>query len=682
MIAELPNLGGSREAVSLGVSGEMRTFEAYEIVRGNREVRQRVTQRMAEGAPRRATFSEMLVEEDARSMVNRADSRARQFLESLADLVRGLQQVEGRKEIILLSEGFYDDNVGRELERVAAAAAQSYGVVYGLDLNRRESSVREFASLGAQQFSAIQSRVSPLGTLAAETDGQLFTNASTRLDTVFQRIAGASGDYYIVGFEPAPGGLADGDQYRRVTVRVTRSGARVGTRTGYAVSDGATATDRRQAIDAALTAPFAHQGLDVQYTTYVLRGDTPGAPRVVLSLEVGLPVAAARRPEPADVVFVVRDVGDGRVVASGTDVIALPAGTTLGSTTGRATYHVQFDIAPGDYLMRAIVREPGGQIGSADRRFHVRPMSGPGVSVSDLILGSQPERLPVRATAFTNDGLRGVLELYGTPATLGEVDVGLRLTAVGATDASTSIRADLLDIVRTERGASRAAQMELPLEAVAAGRYVAQVDVTRSGERIGQFRRELEVITGTSPTREADPVTTVSASEILRGQLAARYLTALHGATEDERLTAALELAGRDDWTQVGALVGPPGPEVRLVHQALVGLARFAGADYPGATSVLESAFETDTDAPRRALTAFFLGWSYAYLGDDRQAASTWRRAVFLDAALVPAHLALAEAYVRLSQPALAVQALQTGLTALPDSPELPDRLARLMPAR
>ena len=355
------------------------------------------------------------------------------------------------------------------------------------------------------------------------------------------------------------------------------------------------ATDRRQAIDAALTAPFAHQGLDVQYTTYVLRGDTPGAPRVVLSLEAGLPVAAARRPEPADVVFVVRDVGDGRVVASGTDVIALPAGTTLGSTTGRATYHVQFDIAPGDYLMRAIVREPGGQIGSADRRFHVRPMSGPGVSVSDLILGSQPERLPVRATAFTNDGLRGVLELYGTPAALGEVDVGLRLTAVGATDASTSIRADLLDIVRTERGASRAAQMELPLEAVAAGRYVAQVDVTRSGERIGQFRRELEVITGTSPTREADPVTTVSASEILRGQLAARYLTALHGATEDERLTAALELAGRDDWTQVGALVGPPGPEASLVHQALVGLARFASADYPGATSVLESAFETDT---------------------------------------------------------------------------------------
>ena len=473
VIAELEHISGSREAVSLGVIGEMRTFEAYEIRRGNRDVLQRVMERMAEGASRRDTFSEMLVDEDARSMVNRADVRARQFLDSLAELITGLRRVEGRKEIILLSEGFYDDNVGRELERVAAAAARSYGVVYGLDLNRRGSRIREFASLGAQQFSAIQSRVSPLGTLAEETDGQLFINASTRLATVFERIAGASGDYYIVGFEPAPAGLADRNQYRRVEVRVSRPGARVSTRTGYVVGDGPTAADRRQAIDAALTAPFTSRGLRVEYTTYVLRGDTPGSPRVVLSLEAELPTAAARQPQPAAVVFVVRDARDGRVVASGTDVMPLPVGTTPGSTAGRASYRVQFDVPPGDYLMRAIVREPGGQIGSADRRFHVRSMSGPGVSVSDLILGSPSEPLPVRATAFTDDGLLGVLELYGTRAEIEEVEIGLRLTALGATDAVTSIRADLLDIVDTERGASRAAQIELPLEGVAAGRYVA-----------------------------------------------------------------------------------------------------------------------------------------------------------------------------------------------------------------
>ena len=675
VIAELENISGSREAMSLGVLGEMRTFEAYEIRRGNWDVRERVMARMAEALGPRAGLSELEVEEDARSMVSRADFRARQFLESLAELTTGLRRVEGRKEIILFSEGFYDDNLSRELERVAAAAAQSYGVVYGIDLNRRESSIRDFASLGAQQFSAIQSRVSPLGTLAAETDGLLFVNASTRLDTVFERIGGAAGDYYIVGFEPAQAGLDDRSQYRRVEVRVSRPGARVSTRTGYVVGDGPTAADRRQAIDAALVAPFTSQGLRVEYTTYVLRGPTPGSPSVVLSLEAELPTAAARQPEPAEVVFVVRDARDGRVAASGTDVMSLPLGTTPGSTTGRASYRVQFEVAPGDYLMRAVVREPGGQIGSADRRFRVRPMSGPGVAVSDLILESQSEPLPVRATAFTDDGLSGFLELYGAPAELEEVDVGLRLTAVGATDAVTSIRADLLDIVDTERGASRRVRIELPLAGVPPGRYEALVDVTRGGQGISQFRRELEVVVGTSPPREADPVAMVEAPEILRGQLASRYLDALEEATEDDTLTSALELAGRDDWSQVNALLGVPGPEVSLVHHALIGLARFADGDHAGATSALESAFETDTDAPRRALTAFFLGWSYAYLEDDRQAVGAWRGAVFLDAALVPAYLALAEAYDRLGQPALAVQALQTGLTELPDSPELRDRL-------
>ena len=682
VIAELENISGSREAVSLGALGEMRTFEAYEIRRGNWDVRQRVMARMAEALGPRAGLSEMEVEEDARSMVSRADFRARQFLESLAELTTGLRRVEGRKEIILFSEGFYDDNLSRELEQVAAAAARSYGVVYGLDLNRRESNIRDFASLGAQQFSAIQSRVSPLGTLAAETDGLLFVNASTRLDTVFERIAGASGDYYIVGFEPARAGLDDRNQYRRVEVRVSRRGARVSTRTGYVVGDGPTAADRRQAIDAALAAPFTSLGLRVEYTTYVLRGDTPGSPRVVLSLEAELPTAAARRPQPAEVVFVVRDARDGRVAQSGTDVMSLPLSTTPGTTTGRAFYRVQFEVPPGDYLMRAVVREPGGQIGSADRRFRVRPMSGPGVSVSDLILGGQSEPLPVRATTFTDDGLRGFLELYGTPLELKGVEVGLRLMAVGATDSVTSIRADLLDIVGTERDASRRVRIELPLDGVPAGRYEAHVDVARGGESIGQFRRELEVVVGTSPAREAAPVTIVAASEILRGQLAARYLDALEEATEDITLTSALELAGRDDWLQVNTLLGSPGPEVGFVHHALVGLARFADRDHAGATSALESAFETDTDAPRRALTSFFLGWSYAYLEDDRQAVSAWRRAVFLDATLVPAYLALVEAYDRLSQPALAVQALQTGLTELPDSPELLDRLARLTPAR
>jgi hypothetical protein len=45
---------------------------------------------------------------------------------------------------------------------------------------------------------------------------------------------------------------------------------------------------------------------------------------------------------------------------------------------------------------------------------------------------------------------------------------------------------------------------------------------------------------------------------------------------------------------------------------------------------------------------------------------------------MVPAHLALADAYLRIGEPGLAVQALHAGLAALPDSPELKAKLAEL----
>jgi hypothetical protein len=45
---------------------------------------------------------------------------------------------------------------------------------------------------------------------------------------------------------------------------------------------------------------------------------------------------------------------------------------------------------------------------------------------------------------------------------------------------------------------------------------------------------------------------------------------------------------------------------------------------------------------------------------------------------MVSAHIALADAYMRLSEPALALQAIRAGLSALPDSLELRERLARL----
>src|SRR5262249_24081280 len=157
-------------------------------------------------------------------------------------------------------------------------------------------------------------------------------------------------------------------------------------RTGYAAPPSAP-LDRRRAIDSALSAPFVQQALRVDYTTYALRSEATGHARIVLSLEADLPVRNDRN-QTADVVFVVRNSQDCRVAASGTDTMPLPVEPTKGSSSGVGTYHVQFELPPGSYIMRTVVREPGGLIGSGDHSLDVRAFSGTDVTVSDLVLGS------------------------------------------------------------------------------------------------------------------------------------------------------------------------------------------------------------------------------------------------------------------------------------------------------
>jgi len=68
---------------------------------------------------------------------------------------------------------------------------------------------------------------------------------------------------------------------------------------------------------------------------------------------------------------------------------------------------------------------------------------------------------------------------------------------------------------------------------------------------------------------------------------------------------------------------------------------------------------------------AFLLGWAERGNGAMVNAVSAFRNAAVLDPAMVPAHLALADTYLQMQQPALAVQALERGLSAVPGAVEL-----------
>ncbi|MGE5244911.1 MAG: VWA domain-containing protein [Betaproteobacteria bacterium] len=660
LMAGLEQVHGVGETQEIGVFGTMTRHEAFQIVRGDDDVLQRVAQRDAEqlagtdagarvglnAAGSGSTPLSDLVREDARTIVNKADAQSRRVLSMISDILEPMRAVEGRKTVFLISEGFNGDHLARDIERVAAAAAQSYSVIYAMDLNRRGLDASADLPTGGDRAASVLDKIDPLGSLAVETDGALIPDAGSRADQVFDDIAARSQDYYLVGFTPLESALKDPGTYRPIAVRVTRRGARVSTRTGFALVDPGKSIPRREAIERAMAAPFPQQGLPVRYTTYVLRSGSPGMQRVILSLSAELPLASEHLVAPADVVFVVRSVADGRVAASGTDTIPLPERRIAGETTGTGRYHVQFELPAGEYLMRAVVREPGGLVGSADRRFTVQALGGPSVTSGDLVLSAERGELPVRPAAYAGDGLSGVLELYGRTADqLRNARVIVDLAPVGEHAPIVSGFADLGSVVAAGSGVSREARIALPLTGIAPGTYVAHAAVKIGSDTVSEVMREVEIREGSRPAVADDTTEAFDPHEVVNGAFARDYVERTKDSTA-------------------------PSPT-----DAREGLARLAAADYPAAIKAFDEALDADS---QNAAAAFFLGWAYHGAGDDRQAISAWRRAAYIDPSMVPAHLALADTYLRLSQPGLAVQALRAGLAVRPQSPELLDRLARI----
>jgi VWFA-related protein len=665
VIRELRMVRGGGEDSATTPIGPMRTFDAYEIARGNQQTLERVTTSIAESRlagdvrpatvnrPNPATETEdpaavrRAVAENARTFVARADADSRRVLVGLADIVKTLRAVDGRKAVILFSEGFQIDNVTHELEDVAAAAAQSYSVVYAMDLNVHTVEASDEAPRGGERMTEIRDRLQSLGSLAGETGGTLVNDAASQLDRALARIAETTEDYYLVGFTPAKTEPADRNRYRRIHVSVTRAGARVSARTGYTSNPTATPADRRRAIDAALRAPFSKQELRVEYTTYIMRGTAPDMQRVIVSLAAELPVASGGGTT-ADVVYVVRDTETGKVAASGSDRIPLPTAPAAGhGGSGAGLYRVQFELPSGTYIMRAVVREPGGLVGSADRRFQVRALNRPDVTASDLVLGSADVAgLPVRASAYDSDVLDGVFEVYGrTDAQLENLTATADLVPLDGTADVLSSRAELEPIRIGADGARRGVRVELPLAGVRPGDYLVRATVRGGGETVAELLRDVTVKAG------ARPAATVRAApfdpqDVLRGDVVRRYVETIQAGSSDSSVEAIRR-----------------------------GMSAFARADYAAAIAEIQAAQRAGAnDAP----LAFVLGWAHAAAGDDAAAITAWRNAALIDPSLVASYLALIDTYMRLGHSELARQVTTSGLRAVPGSPELMEWLARL----
>ena len=318
-----------------------------------------------------------------------AAARNRITLEALERSLLALVGVEGRKSLILVSDGFIYDPQLDLFKRLVDASRRANAAVYFVNSRGLEglplAMTAEFSSalppedIGsafAESFEATEGSES----LAADSGG--FTVGNTNdLARGFKRIADETRVYYLVGYNPT--NAARDGTFRKIQVKVRAKGAQVRARKGYyAASAPATARAAKPAdppFQHALDSPYELDGIPLRMTHFV-REETAllGRAHVVVAAEVDI----------RDLAF--REEGG---LATGTLEYLMVAGNR---DTGEFSRHDQkmelklppatreriqrtwlpivreFELATGRYQAKIVVRDKAtGRIGTVAHEFEV-----------------------------------------------------------------------------------------------------------------------------------------------------------------------------------------------------------------------------------------------------------------------------------------------------------------------
>jgi VWFA-related protein len=329
-----------------------------------------------------------MVRSRAGQVYREVKERTRDTLAMVERALRSLALTTGRKSLILVSRGFIHDAKGEEFKRVLEASRRSNAALYFLDARGLVSGPEELQAEWAQpvferdvafptQELVLETEGSEL--LALESGGFSIKNTND-LASGIERIASESRTYYLLGYRPAE---LDG-RYHKLAVKVRGEGLQVRARAGYYALDEEKAppATRAEGIDPellrVLDAPFASPDLPLHLTAYVLGDKDPGEVQMLVAadLEVrdlGFKQRDGRFTGLLDLLLVVTHHESGRMFPYHQTLTMqlLPETRELVPRDGYS-FTRRFDLPPGTYQARLVVREAnGGKRGSVVHTFVV-----------------------------------------------------------------------------------------------------------------------------------------------------------------------------------------------------------------------------------------------------------------------------------------------------------------------
>jgi VWFA-related protein len=475
-------------------------------------------------------------------------------LDGLASLVHGQRTFPGRKTVVYFSEGLQvPPGLEDPLRSLVSEANRANVSIYGVDVRgllpagnnvaARELldqvvaiSASQRLSGGnwhgvtreqAREFDAVEATLrmnaqATIEDLAKSTGGFLLAE-SNDLERGFRRLGEDMRDYYEVAYTSTDD-RQDG-RFRRVAVKVRRSGARVQTREGYfAVPHEASRPILGYEAPLLMALAARRPPRDFDHQAAVFRFDTELA-RVRLGLAVAAPLSgvsfaedrpAGRFAGRVSILALVKDA-DGDVVARlGRDYLLEGPLAELSATRARrVTFSQGLALSPGAYAVETAVHDGfGGRIGCRRTSFVVPPPHRAGVQIGSLVVLAGASPADAASTDADDPFRAGDVRLtprLETPVRVDANEAGLALFyvvhAVAPTDELPTATLEVGRGGRVEKRGSialpaadsrgRIAHVaSFPTHGLAAGTYTLRVSVRQGGSSAAE-----EVLVEVPPRR-------------------------------------------------------------------------------------------------------------------------------------------------------------------------------------
>jgi VWFA-related protein len=334
-----------------------------------------------------------VVEEDAMPVMNMSERQSTDVLRGLEQIIRRTALLPGQRSVIFLSPGFLFYNLESQIAEIADRALRSnvvvnaldprglYVIIPGGDASQGGRVTPSSGALVARKQQIIEQGISVaegvLSGFAADTGGQFFHN-SNDLDAGFQRVGTLSEVSYVLAFSPRD--LKFNGAFHKLKVSlVNPAGFTIQARRGYFAPKASedAATRAKEEIEQAVYSQDEMMELPVDVHTQFYKVNEA---EVRLAVLTHLDLSPVRFRKEQDrhldklTFLTVLFDQDGKYVMGKERVVdfRLRDATLAKLTQTGITLKTEFDLKPGTYMVRQIVRDfEAGQLSGLNRTVEI-----------------------------------------------------------------------------------------------------------------------------------------------------------------------------------------------------------------------------------------------------------------------------------------------------------------------